>query len=76
MTGDIRKHLEKTPFMPFSIRMADGQQYRVPTRDHILVAAGRAIVLLDNDDYEILPGLLMSGLSVATGATALETRPA
>ena len=69
MIGDIRKHLEKQPFVPFTIHMADGRQIRVPTRDHIAAAGSRAIVMLDNDDYDILSGLLMTGLSVDVSAS-------
>jgi len=31
MTGDIRKHLEISPFVPFAVRTADGREYAVPT---------------------------------------------
>ena len=68
MIGDIRKHLDRQPFVPFTIHMADGHHIRVPTHDHILLLGSRAIVSLDNDDYDILPGLLMSGLSVDASA--------
>lgn len=71
MIGDIRKHLDRHPFVPFNIRMADGRSLRVPTRDHILLVGARAIVALDSDDYDILPGLLMTGLTVdASSAVA------
>ncbi|HTD88181.1 MAG TPA: hypothetical protein VK850_16520 [Candidatus Binatia bacterium] len=36
MIGDIRKHLEITPFVPFSVHLADGREYPVPTIDHII----------------------------------------
>ncbi len=68
MIGDIRKHLEEQSFAAFTIHMADGRNIRVPTRDHLLLVGSRAIVSLDNEDYEILPGLLMSGLSVDASA--------
>lgn len=68
MIGDLRKHLEQQPFVPFTIHMADGRSLRVPTRDHIVLTRSRAIVVLDNDDYDILSGLLMSGISVDASA--------
>ena len=61
MIGDIRKHLDQHPFVPFTIHLADGRHIRVPTRDHILLAGSRAIVTLDS--------LLMSGLSVDAAAS-------
>ncbi len=41
MVRDIKKHLEKTPFVPFTIRTADGHEYVVPTRDHVYVRRAR-----------------------------------
>ena len=68
MIGDIHKHLERQPLVPFTIHMADGRLIRVPTRDDIVLTVSRAIVVLDNDDYDILPGLLMSEISVDASA--------
>ena len=64
MTGDIRKHLEITPFVPFSVRTADGHEYSVPTIDHIyLPPTGGRVVISDNEGIVVvLPGLLISGL--------------
>jgi hypothetical protein len=64
MVGDIRKHLQITPFVPFSIRTADGHEYPVPTVDHVyLPPTGGRVVISDNEGVVIvLPGLLISGL--------------
>ena len=64
MTGDIRKHLEVTPFVPFAVRTADGREYAVPTVDHIyLPPAGGRVVISDNEGVVVvLPGLMISGL--------------
>jgi hypothetical protein len=64
MTGDIRRHLETVPFVPFSIRTADGREYPVPTIDHIyLPPTGGRVVISDHEGTVIvLPGLLISGL--------------
>ena len=70
MIGAIRNHLDRQPFVPFTIHIADGRHIRVPTRDHILLNGNRVIVSLDNDDYDVLPGLLMSGLTVDASAAA------
>jgi hypothetical protein len=68
MTGDIRKHLDIVPFVPFSIRTADGREYSVPTLDHIYLppTGGRVVVSDDEGVVVVLPGLLISGLVHAT----------
>jgi hypothetical protein len=64
MTGDIRKHLGISPFVPFAIRTADGHEYAVPTIDHIYLppAGGRVVISDDEGVVVVLPGLLISGL--------------
>ena len=74
MTGDIREHLERQPFVPFTINMADGRKIRVPTRDHIAVSRTRVIVTHDNDPYDVLSSLLMSGLTIDEPAPQPEQR--
>jgi hypothetical protein len=68
MTGDIRKHLEIAPFVPFSIRTAYRREYSVPTNDHIyLPPAGGRVVISDGEGIVVvLPGLMISGLVRAT----------
>ncbi len=64
MTGDIRKHLAITPFVPFAVRTADGREYAVPTIDHIYLppAGGRVVISDDEGVVVVLPGLMISGL--------------
>lgn len=64
MKGDIRKHLDITPFVPFTIRTADGREYPVPTIDHIYLPpkGGRVIISDDEGAVSVLPGLMISGL--------------
>jgi hypothetical protein len=64
MTGDIRKHLQVAPFVPFAVRTADGHKYPVPTIDHIYLppAGGRVVISDDEGVVVVLPGLLISGL--------------
>ena len=64
MIGDIRRHLETFPFVPFTINMADGRKVQVPTRDHIAFLPTRVIVTHDDGSWDVLPGLLMSGLTI------------
>lgn len=64
MVGDIKKHLATVPFTPFTIQMASGQEFPVPTIDHIyLPPSGGRVVVSDDDGYIVtLPALLISGL--------------
>jgi hypothetical protein len=68
MTGDIRKHLEETPFVPFSVRTTDGREYPVPTVDHIYLppTGGRVVISDDEGVVIVLPGLHISGLVHST----------
>jgi hypothetical protein len=64
MTGDIRKHLGETPFVPFSVRTTDGREYPIPTVDHIYLppTGGRVVISDDEGVVIVLPGLHISGL--------------
>jgi hypothetical protein len=64
MIGDIRKHLETAPFVPFAVRTADGREYPVPTIDHVyLPPGGSRVVIADDEGITIaIPALLISGL--------------
>lgn len=66
MIGDIERHLEMKPFVPFNIRMADGREYAVPTQDHIWFPprSGRVAVADDGGYVAWLPALLISGLRI------------
>lgn len=70
MIGDIRRHLEKAPFVPFTIRTADGHEYPVPTRDHVYIPPGPGRVIVSDDEgiSAILPGLTITGLLVSSAA--------
>ena len=64
MIADIRRLLEQTPFVPFSVRTADGREYRVPTSDHIWLPPGGRRVAISDDQGMVawLPALMISGL--------------
>jgi len=71
MTADIRERLKAHPFVPFSIRVADGREYRVPTPDHAHVypSGGRVSIFTDDDREVILAALLVSGLALDSSAS-------
>ena len=68
MIEDIRKLKQNSPFVPFTIHLADGRQFLVPAVDHFLVVGNRAVVLNENESIEILPALLMSGITTNIAA--------
>jgi hypothetical protein len=51
---------------PFSLRMADGQEYRIPHRDYISLpplSTGSFVVVYDDEGHVfVLPLLTMTGL--------------
>jgi hypothetical protein len=56
--------LKLTPFVAFAVRTADGQEYPVPTIDHIWLPPGgrRAVISDDRGITVVLPALMISGL--------------
>ena len=64
MIEDIRRHLERSPFTPFSVRTADDREYLVPTVDHIYLppVGGRVVISDDQGIVVVLPALMISGL--------------
>ena len=50
MTDDIREHLLAHQFVPFTIHVADGKEYRVPTPDHAHVLPNNMRVDVYMDD--------------------------
>ena len=66
MTADIRQHLQAQPFIPFTVHVADGCEYSIPTPDHAHVypSGGRVSIYTDDDKEFILPALLLSGLAL------------
>ena len=64
MITDIRKFLQTQPFVPFTICVADGREYRVPTPDHAHVyPTGVRVSIYSDEGLEaVLPPLLISGV--------------
>lgn len=64
MISDVRKQLERMPFVPFSIRTSDGFEYSVPTVDHAYITprGNRVIVTDDKGAVAILGPLHINGV--------------
>ena len=63
MIADIRRLIDATPFVPFTIHAANGRTFRVPMVDHIAVPpSGRPVFIFGdgNGDYEVLSPLLIA----------------
>ena len=66
MIPDLRKLIAKRPFIPFTIHTVDGGEVRVPTVDHVYVAAtgNRVFVSFDDGSYDTIRPLMISRLTV------------
>jgi outer membrane lipoprotein SlyB len=64
MITDVQEHLERVPFVPFSIRTSDGHEYSVPTVDHAFITPrrNRVVVVADNGAVAILGPLHINGV--------------
>jgi len=69
MTGDIRKHLQNIPFVPFSLQISNGRKYPVSTIDRIYLPPSSEQVVISDDQgvVVVLPGSLITGLVHANG---------
>jgi hypothetical protein len=68
----LRGVLYATPFIPFTIHMADGRNIRVPHRDFICYSpSGRTVIVEHQDDtHSVLDVLLITELEVEAAAAA------
>ena len=66
MKADIRKLVHASPFVPFTIHLADGGQLRVATVDHIAVppTGGRIFVFGDDERYDVISALMITRITV------------
>jgi hypothetical protein len=62
MTRDVLETAAREG-VPFVIKMADGEKYRVNARDRIIVGNTRVVVMDDKDIPHVLPLLTMTGVS-------------
>lgn len=56
MIADVRRRLDRVPFVPFVIRTSDGHEYSVPTVDHAKISPSghRVVVFTDEDATAVL----------------------
>ena len=56
MIADVRRRLERAPFVPFVIRTSDRHEYSVPTVDHAKISprGNRVVVFTDEGATAIL----------------------
>jgi hypothetical protein len=71
-TEQFRGMLHQQPFLPFTIRMADGRAFEVAHRDFVAISpTGRTIIIYqDDENFSVLDLLLMSELQVTNGRPA------
>jgi hypothetical protein len=64
MIDEIRRRMERTPFVPFTVRTSDGHEYRVPTADHVFITprGNRVIVVTDDGSSALLGVLHINGI--------------
>jgi hypothetical protein len=59
MIDEIRKRLQRVPFVPFSVRTSDGHEYSVPTVDHAFITPrGNRVVVVDDQGTTAVLGPL------------------
>ncbi len=69
MPEELRKRIKAIPFLPLIVHVADGRSFPVPHPDHILVTAKGLVVIEDDAGLlDILPVLLISGISTQSAA--------
>jgi len=65
----IREPHRAQPFKPFTLRMADGNEYTVKHPEFLMITkSGRSTVLATSDDaVEIIDALLVASIQVGNG---------
>jgi hypothetical protein len=59
MIADVRRRLERVPFVPFIIRTSDGHEYSAPTVDHAKISPrGHRVVIFTDEDATAILGPL------------------
>jgi hypothetical protein len=59
MIAEIRRRMQRVPFVPFSVRTSDGHEYSVPTPDHVFITPrGNRVIVVTDDGSSALLGML------------------
>jgi hypothetical protein len=59
MIADVRKRLDRVPFVPFIIQTSDGREYSVPTVDYAKISPrGHRVVVFTDEDATAMLGPL------------------
>ena len=59
MIDEIRKRLQRVPFVTFSVRTSDGHGYSVPTVDHAFITPrGNRVIVVDDEGTTAVLGPL------------------
>jgi hypothetical protein len=59
MIDEIRKRLQRVPFVPFAVRTSYGHEYSVPTVDHAFITPrGNRVVVVDDEGTTAVLGPL------------------
>lgn len=61
-TAGVRELLQRQPFEPFVIRLADGRTLPVPHREFVALTPRRVIVGAEDDTWSIVEPLLIVSL--------------
>ena len=66
MHEEIKLRLADQPFKPFTVHVADGREFHVPTPDHAHIHPNRKYVSIYTNAglLSVLPMLLLSGVTV------------
>jgi len=64
MIADVRRRLDRVPFVPFVIRTSDGHEYAVPSVDHAKISprGHRVVVFTDEDATAVLGPLHINSI--------------
>ena len=77
LADDIKQHMERIPFLPFGLRMADGREHPVVTVDHIYFPPNSRLLFVTDDDgiTAALPTSYITGLIYREAPSSVENTP-
>jgi len=74
---ELRSAYKAEPFMPFSICLADGREFHVPSQEYLMVppeASQTFVVAQPDGTFRVLDLLLVSSLDFKNGKPPRRTR--